>query len=106
MCRLTCDSAVKSNHFDNVSCYQYGIQVIKIIDPYFFLFNVATSVPQAISSQSPSQYPVGIAIVFGVILMFLVVTIVALLYKVRYDLIASCQRNENFFYYLLFEHYN
>lgn len=52
-----------------------------------FYFNVATtvfiSVPQPISSQPPSNYAVFIAIVFGVILMFLVVIIVALLYKVR-----------------------
>lgn len=52
-----------------------------------FYFNVATtvfiSVPQPIGSQPPSNYTVFIAIVFGVILMFLVVVIVALLYNVR-----------------------
>ncbi|XP_052721987.1 uncharacterized protein LOC128192934 isoform X4 [Crassostrea angulata] len=44
---------------------------------------VFISVPQPIVSQPPSSYTVFIAIVFGVILMFLVVIIVALLYKVR-----------------------
>lgn len=44
---------------------------------------VFISVPQPIGSQPPSNYTVFIAIVFGVILMFLVVVIVALLYKVR-----------------------
>eukprot|EP00105_Crassostrea_gigas_P042292 XP_019926440.1 PREDICTED: uncharacterized protein LOC105336880 isoform X2 [Crassostrea gigas] len=44
---------------------------------------VFISVPQPIGSQPPSNYTVFIAIVFGVILMFLVVVIVALLYNVR-----------------------
>lgn len=91
-----CAEPCPMNCRDNLCKVETGV-CLQCVDGWKGEFcNQTTSVPQAISSQSPSQYPVGIAIVFGVILMFLVVTIVALLYKVRKSKSSKTQVNATY----------